>query len=129
MGGSFGLVVMWGDLCSKGRGFESQRRILDGHNIFSDMFVVRNVMFVWKDENKQKRGREWPIFIKNDSINNCVSCLDIILFWKFLSVDIVLEPKSCILMFRVKCFTTQLSRCPKIFGLSLKELAKKPIQK
>ena len=29
-GGSPGLVVMGGDSCSKGHGFESQRRILDG---------------------------------------------------------------------------------------------------
>ena len=45
-GGSPGLVVMGGDLCSEGRGFESQRRILDGHNIFPHIFVVRIVMFV-----------------------------------------------------------------------------------
>ena len=32
MGGSPGLVVMGGDSCSKGRGFESRRRILDGHD-------------------------------------------------------------------------------------------------
>ena len=29
-----GLVVMGGDSCSKGHGFESQRHILDGHDIF-----------------------------------------------------------------------------------------------
>ena len=57
-----GLVVMGGDSCSKGRGFESRRRILDGHNIFSHIFVVKIVMFVWRDKNKWKRGREWPIF-------------------------------------------------------------------
>ena len=45
-GGSPGLVVMGGDSCSKGRGFESRRRILDGHNIFSHIFVVKIVMFV-----------------------------------------------------------------------------------
>ena len=33
-GGSPGLVVMGEDSCSEGRGFESQRRILDEHNIF-----------------------------------------------------------------------------------------------
>ena len=33
-GGSPGLVVMGGDLHSKGRGFESRRRVLDGHDIF-----------------------------------------------------------------------------------------------
>ena len=31
LGGSPGLVVMGGDSCSGGRGFESQHRILDGH--------------------------------------------------------------------------------------------------
>ena len=30
LGGSPGLVVMGGDSCSEGRGFESQRRKLDG---------------------------------------------------------------------------------------------------
>ena len=33
-GGSPGLVFMGGDSCSKGRGFESRRRMLDCHNIF-----------------------------------------------------------------------------------------------
>ena len=32
-GGSPSLVVMGGDSCSKGHGFESQRRKLDGHDI------------------------------------------------------------------------------------------------
>ena len=38
MGGdlcSEGLVVMGGDLCSEGRGFESRSHLLDGHDIFS----------------------------------------------------------------------------------------------
>ena len=30
-----GLVVMGDDSSSRGHGFESQRRILDGHDIFS----------------------------------------------------------------------------------------------
>ena len=34
-GGSPGLVVMRGGSCSEGRGFESQRRILDRQDIFS----------------------------------------------------------------------------------------------
>ena len=33
---------MVGDSCSKGRGFESRRRKLDGH--FSHLFVVKIVM-------------------------------------------------------------------------------------
>ena len=64
LGGSPGLVVMGGDSCSKGHGFESQRRILDGH-FFT---VVRIVLFVWKDGNKWKRGRGWHIFKKKDQL-------------------------------------------------------------
>ena len=41
-GGSPGLVVMGRDSRSKGRGFESQHRILDGH--FSQTFVLKIVM-------------------------------------------------------------------------------------
>ena len=55
MGGSPGLVVMGGDSCYEGRGLESQHHILDGH--FSNLFVVRIVMFVLIDENIRKRGR------------------------------------------------------------------------
>ena len=46
LGGSPGLVLLGGDSCSKGRGFESRHRKLDGLNIFSRIFVVRIVMFV-----------------------------------------------------------------------------------
>ena len=52
-GGSPGLVVKWGDSQSEGCEFESRRRILDGH--FSHLYVVRIVMFIWKDENKRKK--------------------------------------------------------------------------
>ena len=34
---------------------------MDGHDIFSHWFVVRIVMFVWKDKNKRKRGVGWTI--------------------------------------------------------------------
>ena len=54
------LVVMGGDSCSKGCGFESQHCILDGH-----LFVVKILMFEWKERNKRKRGRGWPIFRKD----------------------------------------------------------------
>ena len=50
---------MGGDSCSEGCGFKSQQCILDEH--FSHLFVVKIVMFVRKDENKLKRGCEWPI--------------------------------------------------------------------
>ena len=44
LGGSPGLDVMGGDSCSKGCWFKSQCRILE--DIFSDIFIVRIVMFV-----------------------------------------------------------------------------------
>ena len=44
MGGSLGLVVIGGDSCYEGCGFESLHRILDGH--FSRLFVVKIVIFV-----------------------------------------------------------------------------------
>ena len=43
-GGSPGLVVMEGDSCSKGCGFESHHRILVGH--FPHIFVVKIVMLI-----------------------------------------------------------------------------------
>ena len=39
-------MVMGGDSCSEGRGIESRRNILDGHNILSHSFVVKIEMFV-----------------------------------------------------------------------------------
>ena len=53
---STGLVVIGGDSCFEGRGFESQHHIVDGH--FSHLFVVKTVMFVLKDENKRNRGQD-----------------------------------------------------------------------
>ena len=47
-GVSPGLVVMWGNSSSEGRGFESQH----GMDIFSHLFVVKIVMFVWKNEQE-----------------------------------------------------------------------------
>ena len=56
-------MVIGDDSCSKGGGFKSRRRILDGHlEIFSHLFAIKIVLFVGKDENKQKRCRGWPIF-------------------------------------------------------------------
>ena len=66
LGGSpVGVVNGW-DLQSEGSEFKSRRRILDRH--FSHLFVVRIAMFVWKDENKHKIGRGWPIFLKKYSL-------------------------------------------------------------
>ena len=56
-------MVIGGVSCSKGREFESQHQILDGH-FFTYLFVVKFVMCAFKDENKRKRGRGWSIFFK-----------------------------------------------------------------
>ena len=45
VGESPGLVVMGGDSCSKGREFESQNRVLDGHFV-TYLLVVKFVMCV-----------------------------------------------------------------------------------
>ena len=47
-----GLVVMGDDSCSKGRGFKSLRRILDGH--FSHWFVVK-IVCLKRPQTKEKR--------------------------------------------------------------------------
>ena len=49
------LIVVGGNSSSKGCGFETLHFTLDGH--FSHLFVV---MFVWKDENKQKEAGDGP---------------------------------------------------------------------
>ena len=46
LGGSPGLVVMGGDSRSKGRGIESQRRILDGH--FFTLICCKNCIVCLK---------------------------------------------------------------------------------
>ena len=45
-----GLVVMGDDSCLRGRGFKSWHHILDVLDIFSLWFVVKIVLFVWKDQ-------------------------------------------------------------------------------
>ena len=65
LGGSPGLVVMGGDSRSKGRGFESRRRILDGH--FFTLICCKNcIVCLKKTENKRKRGRDGPFFKKRN---------------------------------------------------------------
>ena len=83
-----GLVVMGGDSHTEGRGFESQCRILDGHDIFSHWFVVKNcIVCLKKTENKRKRGRDWPIFLNCDEENSLrslrckVSSADVLHAW------------------------------------------------
>ena len=54
-------MVMGGDSCSEGRGFESQHNILDGH--FSHTFAVKIVMFE-KTKINEKDAEDGPFFKK-----------------------------------------------------------------
>ena len=63
------LVVMVGDSCYKGRGFESRFLILDGHIIFSNIFVVRIVMFFEKTKIYEKKAEDGPFFQRDDAKN------------------------------------------------------------
>ena len=91
-------MVMGGDSCSKGRGFESQYRILDGH--FSHIFVVKicNVRLK-KTENKQKRGRGWPILKKT---NNSRVALSRKLPMLGMSLESYLRSQSVMLFFSIQ---------------------------
>ena len=63
LGGSPGLVVMGDDSCSKGRGFESRRRKLDGH--FFTFICCKNCnVCLKKTENKTKKRPELAQFKK-----------------------------------------------------------------
>ena len=48
MGVSPGQLVIGDISCLRGRGFESQHRILDGLDILTHLFVVKIVLFVCK---------------------------------------------------------------------------------
>ena len=65
MGGSPGLVVTGDDSCSRGRGFESRRRILDGY--FSHWFFVKIVVCLKRPKINEKGGLRWPFLSKNRS--------------------------------------------------------------
>ena len=54
-------MVMGDDSCSKGSGFESRRRILDGH-FFTFVCCEDCNVCLKKTENKRKGGRGWPNF-------------------------------------------------------------------
>ena len=56
-----GLVIMGDDSCSRGRRFESRRRILDGNDIFHVDLLRKLNCLLEKSINKRKRGLGWPI--------------------------------------------------------------------
>ena len=51
-------MVMGGDSCSKGRGFESRHHTLDGH-FFT--LICCNDIFLLRPKINNKRGQGWPI--------------------------------------------------------------------
>ena len=50
-----------------GRGFKSLHCILNGLEILPQLFVVKIVLFVWKDENELKRGRVGRFWHKHEN--------------------------------------------------------------
>ena len=59
---SHGLVVMGGDSCSKGRGFESRHHIVYGHSFTLICFKNYNDFCLKRPKINNKRVRGWPIF-------------------------------------------------------------------
>ena len=56
-----GLAVMGGDSRSKGRWFESRRRILDGHEFFFALICCKNCIVCMKRPNRdEKEARDGP---------------------------------------------------------------------
>ena len=56
-------MVMGRDSRSEGRRFESQHHILDGH-FFTYICCKNCIVCLKKTKNKQKGGRDWPLFKK-----------------------------------------------------------------
>ena len=89
LGGSLGIVVLEGDSRSKGHGFESRRRILDGHDIFSHWFVVKSCIVCLKRPkiNEKRPGlvhffkKEFWIWRKNLSILHETSSVNFLAFY------------------------------------------------
>ena len=53
---------MGGDSCSEGMGLNPSS--VYWRDIFT--YICCKKLFVWKDENKEKRGQEWPSFLKKE---------------------------------------------------------------
>ena len=53
-------MVMGDDLCSRGRGFESWRHILDEHDIFRIDLLIKHYCLFEKTKKPKKRPG-WPI--------------------------------------------------------------------
>ena len=66
-------MVMEGDSCSEGHGFESQHRILDGHFFTYICCKNCNYVFLKRPKINDKRGRGWPIFLKNVTMSGVCS--------------------------------------------------------
>ena len=56
-------MVMGGDSCARGRGFESQYQIQDGH-FFTYNCCKNYDVCLKRPKINDKRGRGWPIFKK-----------------------------------------------------------------
>ena len=65
-------MVIRDDSCLSGCEFESQRRILDGHDIFSHRFVVKIVSFVCLERPKICKKSPWMAHFFKKSISPTV---------------------------------------------------------
>ena len=103
LGGSSGLVVMGGDSCSEGLGFELRPHLLDGGNIISHIFVVRILMFVWKDEKEAEDGP----FLKKTNVKTNMGRL------RFMTLNA--RTKRCtnvfFLFLSYSCFDNNNNKC------------------
>ena len=75
-------MVMGGDSFSEGRGFKSHYYIQEGH--FSHVFVVKIIMFVWKDDNHQKEPGDGPFKNNKQFANNPITIYRMDIFHMYL---------------------------------------------
>ena len=65
-------MVMGENSCLRRRGFEFQRHLLDGH--FFTLICCKKLYCLFeKTKDKQKRGRGWPNFLKNNFYSGTMS--------------------------------------------------------
>ena len=78
MGGSPGLVVMGDDSCSKGNGFKSRCRILDGH--FFTLICCKNCIDVCLKRSKinKKEAGVGQFLEKSYELTNSISWLKMV---------------------------------------------------
>ena len=79
-GGSPGVVVMGGDSCYEGHGFESRQHILDEHFFTYVCCKKRNDVWLKRQKINDKIGLGWPIYKKNEQkIWSNTKCINLVM--------------------------------------------------